>query len=731
MLLAGSLITTAWAASMIGVDYGPAETGLLPDELAGAPGGRTGNWNAAAIAGANTTLDLPDGAIMDNSGNIVNGLSMSLFTGNAGTSSTRGNPPGGTAPDLANDGRMFRTVTDKYEGAEGIITITGIPFAKYQLYFYVYPDSGSGGERGGYFTVTNSAGEVQTRWLKGGTGISTTIPLPDPATGDGYIQSKTSLQPTNFAGIEAGHYVVLSGLTDRNVEVHYSAVGFGAGGVAGGEANRRLKFSGFQIVEVTSSGMTSLSLVSPIPWLYPGNPQGYATAVLGLYQDGSTVPLSTLGGATYTSSITNVFTVNSDGLVQPGNPGLANLVVSYQGMSLTQEISVIQPLAVRPVITTDPILRGATLQAALLADFSDGKTDVNVTQFNGVSFGGGSPGVATVSSSGLVSAIGVGSFGLNATYAGVTDQIDIPYAVQPYDAPQPDQGVAVSFSIQAGNPMLFTDLAGAPGVRVGYWNNIAGLLASLNTVVLGPNAVVDSTGKVISAMSVSVTGGSSTAGSSSRGTQSGNESTMFNGVYDQFNGTPGAILVTNIPFAVYDLYLYVLSGDAGNRPGHFTVGNETRWVLDTIDLMIPDNSGNGYVEAITTNAPTAVAEVQPGNYVKFSNLKESSLTVQFVADNASTIVDADNAAPRLKFAGFQLVGTLAPAATPTLQVTWAGGTSLRLAWPASATGYVLKSNTVLNGIWNPVNATAVPDGDNLTVTVPISGSSAFYILQKP
>lgn len=131
MLLAGSLITTAWAASVIGVDYGPAGTGLSPDELAGAPGVRTGNWNAAAIAGANTTLDLPDGTIMDNAGNIVNGLSLSLFIGNAGGSSTRGNPPGGTAPALSNDGRMFRTVTDKYEGAQGIITITGIPIPFY------------------------------------------------------------------------------------------------------------------------------------------------------------------------------------------------------------------------------------------------------------------------------------------------------------------------------------------------------------------------------------------------------------------------------------------------------------------------------------------------------------------------------------------------------------------------------------------------------------------------
>ena len=700
------------------------------EEIAGAPGVRVSNWNSAPMGGNNTTLDLPAGTLVNNNGNPINGLSMSLFTGNSGNAGSRGNPPGGVAPALQNDGRMFRTVSDKFEGNPGIIAITGIPYSKYQLYFYVYPDAGGGGERGGYFTVTNSSGVVQTRWLKGGTGVNSTIPLPDPATGDGYVQSKTDTQPTNFANIQAGHYVVLSGLTDPNIAIYYSAVGGGSGNVTGGDGVRRLKFSGFQIVETTSGTLTALSFASPIPTLYTGNPQGISVPLIGTYQDGTSTPLSQASGIVYSSSDTKIFTVNADGLLQPRNPGTAQLLINFQNLSLTQEITVTKPIAIRPAIPTNEILRGAMIQATLLADFPDGKTDVNVTAFNGVVFSSTSTGIVSVTTNGMVSAIAVGPFNLTATYGGVSGQTEDAGTVLPYDPPQPDKGLAFSFNLQAGSGMLFNDLAGAPGVRVGYWNNIAGLNSGQNTVTLTPGSIFDSSGRKSGGMSVSVKGGTSN-GSSVRGTQLGNDSTMFNGVLDQFNGTPGSISITNIPLSSYDLYLYVYSGDANNRPGHFTLGNETRWILDTTDVPIPSNEGSGYVEAITTNTPTSIVEIQPGNYVKFSNLFASSLYIEFVADGANAIPDADPTAPRLKFAGFQLIGIMAPETKPLLTITRIDIENLRLSWPASAKGFVLKSSLTLNGTWSVLNTTYTLEGDTLSAVVPINSARTFYRLEKP
>lgn len=726
-LLAFGTASLIHAASIVSVNYTPEASVMSPEELAGAPGVRTGYWNNALTLGANTSYELVAGSIMDNQGIPVTGLGISLFTGNAGSTSQRGNPPGGTAPALVNDGRMFRTVTDKFEGAEGSISITGIPYAKYSLYFYVYPDSAGGGERGGYFTVTNGAGVAQTRWLKGGTGANQTIPLPNPDTGEGYIQSKTATKPSTFADIQAGHYVVLSDLTDANIVVYYSAVGSGAGGVTGGDTVRRLKFSGFQITEATTAALTGLSLATPIPMLYTGNPQSFTVPLVGNYSDGSTAPLGGATGVSYASSDLRVFTVSSQGQIQPGQSGNANLEVRYQTHSLTQQVSVIGPVAVRPILPVDPLYRGArNLQVTALADFPDGQFDVNVTRFAGVAFSGGPASVVTVSTNGLLNAVGEGAFTLSATYAGVQGQNDAAGTVLPYDPPQPEDGkLALSFNLLSGQAMAFDHLSGAPGVRVGYWNNIAGLTGSRNTVTLDPAATFDSAGQTHEGLRVSVTGG--TGGPSTRGTQSGNESTMFYGVYDQYNGIPGSIQITGLPFANYDAYFYVVSGDADNRPGHFSVGEQTRWVLNTRSFGIPDNDGAGYVESVTTNTPISVAEIEPGNYVRFPNLSGTSLNVQFVADGADVIADADASAPRLKFSGFQIIGVPAPA----LKAARVDASHIRISWPASATGYVLKSNTVLNGAWNAVGTTPTADGNNLTVTVPVDASGAYFILHKP
>ena len=430
----------------------------------------------------------------------------------------------------------------------------------------------------------------------------------------------------------------------------------------------------------------------------------------------------------YASTDTNVFTITTDGHIQPRAVGTANLEASYQSLSLTQEVSVVGPVAIRPVLQVDPLYLGArNLQVTLFADFPDGAFDVNVTSFAGVTFTGGPPSVVTVSAKGLLTTVGEGEFNLGASYAGVTGQTEPAGTVLPYEPPQPEDGkVALSFNIQSGQAMAFNHLAGAPGVRVGYWNNVAGLLGSRNTVTLGPDFIQDSAGRFYDGLTASVTGGN--GGPSTRGTQSGDESTMFNGVYDQYDGIPGTIQITGLPFATYDAYFYAISGDTdNNRPGHFTIGDQTRWILNTRAVTIPFNDGSGYVEAITTNTPLDVVEMQTGNYVKFPDLTGRTLNVQFVADGAAVISGADPTAPRLKFSGFQLVGKVAT----LLKVSRTDATQLRISWPAWATGYVLKSNTVINGTWSPVSVTPTSDGNNFSVSIPTSSSEAYFILHKP
>lgn len=718
------------AAKVISVSITPSESAMdYTGDIAGAPGVRVIEWSNALTGGGGSTFVFNDGELYDSDSQPVSGLTISIYTGNGGSTSTRGNPPGGTAPALENDGRMLRTVTDKFQGEEGVIAVRGVPFSKYTLYFYAYPDAGGGGERGGYFTLTTTNGTDHTRWLKGGEGANSTIPLPDPATGDGYVVSTTSTQPATFDDIDPGHYVSIPGLTDSDVDIRYSAVGGGAGNVAGGDGARRLKFAGFQIVEASSGQVTELRLDSAIPELYAGNPQGFTALVLAVRDDGSSEPLRNLEGAVFASTDPEVVTVSGQGVVYPGRSGTARLEATYEGLSLSEPVTVLQPTAVRPLVSADPIFLGAfDVPISLLADFPDGAVDVDVSGFQSLLFSGGPAGVVQVTPEGLLTAVGVGDFYVAATYDGVSGETNPAGTILPYDPPQPEDGlVSLGFNLLSGQGMAFNDLAGVPGVRAGYWNNVADMTAG-GTAVLGAGSVRDSTGAVMSTLQVEATGG--TGGPSTRGAQDGNESTMFYGVYDQFDGVPGTLVLEGIPFGTYDAYFYVLSGDANNRVGHFTIGDETRWIRNSQAQPIPDNEGNGYLEAETTSVPASVNDVDPGNYVRFEGLRGSSLSVEFVADGSDVLPDSDGA-PRLKFAGLQLVG--APAHRLTDVSLAPGPQSIDLTWSAFVGKIydIAGSATPLDPDgWNPVITNIVADSHTLTQSVPMSAGYVFRTEQR-
>lgn len=59
----------------------PVNGGLFADALAGAPEVRFGYRSVASPAGGNTTFDVPEGTVLDSTGQVVAGLNLSLFTG--------------------------------------------------------------------------------------------------------------------------------------------------------------------------------------------------------------------------------------------------------------------------------------------------------------------------------------------------------------------------------------------------------------------------------------------------------------------------------------------------------------------------------------------------------------------------------------------------------------------------------------------------------------------------
>ena len=146
---AAGLALQANAADVISFNaVGALTGGMLSTDLAGAPGVRVPNWNnmnslltaddvGREFSGALTT-------IFDNSGTLVSGLELTW----SGTGLARA-AGGGT-----NDQRMFESEWDLFDTANNTssvdmtFTLTNVPFALYDVYFYVQ-DADNAEIRGG------------------------------------------------------------------------------------------------------------------------------------------------------------------------------------------------------------------------------------------------------------------------------------------------------------------------------------------------------------------------------------------------------------------------------------------------------------------------------------------------------------------------------------------------------------------------------------------------------
>lgn len=192
-------------------------------------------------------------------------------------------------------------------------------------------------------------------------------------------------------------------------------------------------------------------------------------------------------------------------------------------------------------------------------------------------------------------------------------------------------------SPQAG--MTPTDLAGAPGVRVGNYNNI--IVPHSGTSSVTVTTVKDNTGATVTGAALAFTYGSGfgTFGDSFRA----NDARLFSRNYDQYGAPASTISLTNIPFALYDVYFYRHT-DGALRAGQFTVGGNSLFVRG--GLTDPNDTGTGYVESMdTTNTGALITQ---GNYVVFRNVSGSTLDASFLG------LDVGDGNPRNKVVGFQV-----------------------------------------------------------------------------
>lgn len=201
--------------------------------------------------------------------------------------------------------------------------------------------------------------------------------------------------------------------------------------------------------------------------------------------------------------------------------------------------------------------------------------------------------------------------------------------------------ISINLAGTDGNVMTSEDLAGAPDVRVGNWNNYAAVpLGDDEEVLYDDGRVVGGDFQVV----VTLNGGSAFSDRSHPAGNYQNDPQMFRNVIDERGGdtNPSRSVVTNIPFETYDVYVYLLGDLGGMRIG------ETTYYLRS--AARPDSNGNGYVQATSEVRGTASTDFEEGNYVVFEGVQGDSFTLETFG-----IRPSDGTIARLKWSGFQIV----------------------------------------------------------------------------
>jgi uncharacterized protein YjdB len=241
---------------------------------------------------------------------------------------------------------------------------------------------------------------------------------------------------------------------------------------------------GSTIITATSEGKSAPSsiTVSSVPVASVAVTPAGSQIVVGQTTQLNAEPRDASGQAlagravSWTSSAPNVASVSSTGLVTAVAPGQATITATSEGANGTSAVSV-SPKPVSSVIISPgqgTVTVGQTLQLSAAVTDDQG----NVLTGRPISFTSGSPGVATISATGLVTGVAPGTTTITATSEGKTGTATvtvtpIPVAKVVVTPGTPNvtvgQTVQLTVSVQSANNQELTGRtvtwsSGAPGV---------------------------------------------------------------------------------------------------------------------------------------------------------------------------------------------------------------------------------------------------------------------------
>lgn len=168
-------------------------------------------------------------------------------------------------------------------------------------------------------------------------------------------------------------------------------------------------FTGSATVTVTQATLVALALSPQVASIATGQTQAFIAT--GTYSDGSTQDFT--AAATWTSSVPAIASINSVGVATGLSPGSDTISAATGGRSassgLTVTPGVLVSISVSPADSAVPL--GKTQQFSATGTYSDGSTQ-DLT--SSVTWSSGSPTVATITTTGIATALADGTAGINA-----------------------------------------------------------------------------------------------------------------------------------------------------------------------------------------------------------------------------------------------------------------------------------------------------------------------------
>jgi len=172
--------------------------------------------------------------------------------------------------------------------------------------------------------------------------------------------------------------------------------------------------TGSTTLTVGPAALVSIAVTPATPSIPKGGTQPFAAT--GSYSDGSTQDLT--GSATWASSNTSVATISAGGLASGAGPGTSQISATSGGVTGSTTLTVVPPPLVSITVTpaNPSIPKGVTQQFTATGTYSDGST-LDLT--NTVSWASSDPSLATITSTGLGTAVQQGSATISAS-SGMT-----------------------------------------------------------------------------------------------------------------------------------------------------------------------------------------------------------------------------------------------------------------------------------------------------------------------